>query len=170
MDVVLTWHGSRLMDHALPAHPAGSGLETHSLEIIMKQLSARSGQSGFTLIELLIVVAIIGILAAIAVPSYQSYTARAQASEAFALIDGTKTPLALSAGESSTCVVPASTNLTGKYGAVVVSGTSPACASTYTFASGKNTGGEVKYLYDGTTWVCSVTKPPTDTSVTLACP
>ena len=136
----------------------------------MKQLSARSGQSGFTLIELLIVVAIIGILAAIAVPSYQSYTARAQASEAFALIDGTKTPLALSAGESSTCVVPASTNLTGKYGAVVVGGTSPACTSTYTFASGKNTGGVVTYTYNGKAWACTTPTQPTDASVTLACP
>ncbi len=51
-------------------------------------------QKGFTLIELMIVVAIIGILAAVAIPAYGDYTARAQASEAFNLLDGLKTPLA----------------------------------------------------------------------------
>ena len=50
-------------------------------------------QKGFTLIELMIVVAIIGILAAVAIPAYGDYTARAQAAEAFTLLDGLKTPL-----------------------------------------------------------------------------
>ena len=50
-------------------------------------------QTGFTLIELMIVVAIIGILAAVAIPAYGDYTARAQAAEAFTLMDGIKTPL-----------------------------------------------------------------------------
>jgi type IV pilus assembly protein PilA len=50
-------------------------------------------QNGFTLIELMIVVAIIGILAAVAIPAYGDYTARAQAAEAFTLMDGLKTPL-----------------------------------------------------------------------------
>jgi type IV pilus assembly protein PilA len=56
--------------------------------IMMKNI-----QKGFTLIELMIVVAIIGILAAVAIPAYGDYTARAQASEAFVLMDGVKTPL-----------------------------------------------------------------------------
>lgn len=50
-------------------------------------------QKGFTLIELMIVVAIIGILAAVAIPAYGDYTARAQAAEAFTMMDGFKTPL-----------------------------------------------------------------------------
>jgi type IV pilus assembly protein PilA len=41
----------------------------------------------------MIVVAIIGILAAVAIPAYGDYTARAQAAEAFTLMDGVKTPL-----------------------------------------------------------------------------
>jgi type IV pilus assembly protein PilA len=53
----------------------------------------KSIQKGFTLIELMIVVAIIGILAAVAIPAYGDYTARAQAAEAFTLMDGLKTPM-----------------------------------------------------------------------------
>ncbi|MGZ4959075.1 MAG: pilin [Methylomonas sp.] len=60
----------------------------------------KKAQQGFTLIELMIVVAIIGILAAIAIPAYQDHTAKAQASEAFALLDGFKTPIAESVGEA----------------------------------------------------------------------
>jgi type IV pilus assembly protein PilA len=50
-------------------------------------------QQGFTLIELMIVVAIIGILAAVAIPAYGDYTARAQAAEAFTMLDGLRTPM-----------------------------------------------------------------------------
>ena len=51
-------------------------------------------QKGFTLIELMIVVAIIGILAAVATPAYQDYIARAQVSEAVALLSSGKMSLA----------------------------------------------------------------------------
>jgi type IV pilus assembly protein PilA len=58
----------------------------------------RKIQQGFTLIELMIVVAIIGILAAVAIPAYQDYTAKAQASEAYSLMAGLKTPYVELAG------------------------------------------------------------------------
>ena len=75
-------------------------------------------QQGFTLIELMIVVAIIGILAAIAIPAYSDYTAKAQAAEAYTLLDGLKTPIADQMSQDATasgCVLPLSAISTGKY-------------------------------------------------------
>jgi type IV pilus assembly protein PilA len=88
-------------------------------------------QKGFTLIELMIVVAIIGILAAVAIPAYGDYTARAQAAEAFTLLDGLKTPLTelyTSSGMFAldTAGVSGVTGITsGKYVKAIVTGGGP---------------------------------------------
>ena len=82
-------------------------------------------QQGFTLIELMIVVAIIGILAAIAIPAYQDYTKKAQASEAFALLDGLKTSAGEYFHENGTFTgyaIPAEANTDGKYVGSIVAG------------------------------------------------
>ena len=76
----------------------------------------RTAQKGFTLIELMIVVAIIGILAAIALPAYQDYVAKAQTSEPFTLMEGSKTAIAEQCQVNGACTgiagIPAAT---GKY-------------------------------------------------------
>jgi type IV pilus assembly protein PilA len=51
----------------------------------------KNRHAGFTLIELMIVIAIIGILAAVAVPAYQSYSVRAQVTEAIVSLGACKT-------------------------------------------------------------------------------
>ena len=129
----------------------------------------RKIQQGFTLIELMIVIAIIGILAAIAIPAYSDYTARAQASEAFAILDGFKTPITEAVsdkGLTDGCAKPATAIVSGKY---VVSTTftpaTPNCAIVAKFAAtGVNTkiADKIATLtYDSVagTWKCTTDLP-----------
>lgn len=134
-------------------------------------------QQGFTLIELMIVVAIIGILAAIAIPAYQDYTAKAQASEAFSLLDGFKTPVALAVGESGTAACDnssasnaiASSVSKGRYVQTVSSQSSSlGCIVTATFTTsaasavnGLVSGKSVAIEYNSTSgsWTCSSSLP-----------
>ena len=78
--------------------------------------------SGFTLIELMIVVAIIGILAGIAIPAYQTYTVRAQVTEAFSLASELKGPIqeyrkerGVLPADNAAAGVPAPDKLIGNY-------------------------------------------------------
>lgn len=96
-------------------------------------------QQGFTLIELMIVVAIIGILAAIAIPAYSDYTAKAQASEMFVMLDGIKTTVATAMGEdpaAAGCGIAA--KITGTYSSIAVP--APAAGVCTITATMKNTG------------------------------
>ena len=132
----------------------------------MKQL-----QKGFTLIELMIVVAIIGILAAVAIPAYQDYIAKAQATEAFSLLDGLKTPIAeqISGDSTAGCSSPPGAVTGGKYlASITFTGagaplTSCTLLATYQAAgvNAKVSAKTVTLLYtlaDGS-WACSSTLP-----------
>lgn len=99
----------------------------------MKRLEkfTNAAQKGFTLIELMIVVAVVGILAAIAMPTYQSYTAKAQISEAQVIAEGVKRDVELLFATEGICplndtngIAPAA-SITGKYIASVTTNGAP---------------------------------------------
>ena len=94
-------------------------------------------QKGFTLIELMIVVAIVGILAAVAIPAYSDYTAKAQASEGFVLLDGLKTRISADLSEDATngCDISSATLVkSGKYVSGITSNLAGStCSLTLTF-------------------------------------
>ena len=99
-------------------------------------------QQGFTLIEFMIVVAIIGILAAIAIPAYSDYTAKAQASEAFVILDGLKTTVSEQMSQDSTACDLTGTVQSGKFVATTAAAVAAGvCTITSTYAaSGVNAG------------------------------
>jgi len=93
-------------------------------------------QQGFTLIELMIVVAIIGILAAVAIPAYQDYTAKAQASEAFILIDGVKTMVAEQMSQDNTqCALTGAISSGKTVASMTAAVASGVCTLTVTMAT-----------------------------------
>jgi type IV pilus assembly protein PilA len=133
----------------------------------MNSMSMKKVQQGFTLIELMIVVAIIGILASIAIPAYQDYTARAQASEGFVLLDGFKTPISEAVGTSGStgCAMPTGGVSGGKYVTnTSFAWTSPNCKIevTYTTSASPRISGLVSSLtFNSTTgaWTCASSLP-----------
>lgn len=113
-------------------------------------------QKGFTLIELMIVVAIIGILAAVAIPAYGDYTARAQAAEAFTLMDGVKTPLTELYTSNGDFLVGGASGITaiisGKYVDTMVVGAAATTSGSLTSvqANFKNAGVSSRLLTNST--------------------
>ena len=125
-------------------------------------------QKGFTLIELMIVVAIIGILAAVAIPAYSDYTARAQAAEAFTILDGLKTPLVEANSQDGSWAQPTNSVVAGSYVSGVTftdSDTAPTIMATFKAAGAgpndKIAGDTVTFTYTIATgvWTCASTLP-----------
>jgi type IV pilus assembly protein PilA len=106
-------------------------------------------QKGFTLIELMIVVAIIGILAAVAIPAYGDYTARAQAAEAFTLLDGLKTPLTELYTTSGEFLIGGASGVTAITSGKYVAAVSIPASTTSLQADFKNAGVSSRLLAGG---------------------
>jgi type IV pilus assembly protein PilA len=124
-------------------------------------------QKGFTLIELMIVVAIIGILAAVAIPAYNDYTARAQATEAFTMVDALRTPMLEGFLQTGVWALPSNATTTGRYVGSIAEGGGPgAYTVVVTFAATgvnpKIASETVTFTYDDGTgaWSCTTTLPP----------
>jgi type IV pilus assembly protein PilA len=133
---ILGWHEICSYSSAhLVCSPQGQ------LPNIQRSLTMKQIQKGFTLIELMIVVAIIGILAAVAIPAYGDYTAKAQAAEAFTLLDGLKTPYAEEMANGTWPATVAGTVTAGKYVLSITATSSPI---------GSGVGGILKAKYQAT--------------------